>query len=217
MQIVPAILTDNPFELKQLINVCEGKVERVSIDIVDGKFEEKATIDPSALNYIETNLRIDFQLMVEKPVNWIEKCLRAGGDRIIGHVEMMASQIEFLDRVHENHVSAGLALRVESGVAQIDSDIFSEIDVILLMGHKTGVGGLDFDPRVFDKIQELKELRASRGYKYKIQVDGGVKKENIVKLVQLEVDEVSIGRRIFNGNIEENLNEYRDIIMQDGE
>jgi pentose-5-phosphate-3-epimerase len=87
VEIVPAILTNDPSELRRLVALCEGVVDRVSIDIIDGKFAANKTIDPSALSEIETSLKIDFQLMVEEPVNWVERCVRGGADRIIGHVE----------------------------------------------------------------------------------------------------------------------------------
>ena len=64
IQIIPSILTNDPDELMELIKKCEGLVERVSIDIIDGKFANNKTIDPSILSDIDTALKIDYQLMV---------------------------------------------------------------------------------------------------------------------------------------------------------
>ena len=76
LEIIPSILTNNPEEAKELIARCEGVVERVSIDIIDGKFAENKTIDPSIFIDVDTDLKIDYQLMVNEPVNWVERCVR---------------------------------------------------------------------------------------------------------------------------------------------
>ena len=80
VEVVPSILTNDPQELKELINRCEGQVDRVSIDIIDGHFVDNKTIDPSAMNYVDTNLRLDFQLMTKNPtaINNIARTAIAG-------------------------------------------------------------------------------------------------------------------------------------------
>ncbi len=72
VEIIPSILTNDPEEAKELVARCEDVVERVSIDIIDGKFAKNKTIDPSAIADIDTTLKIDYQLMVYEPINWIE-------------------------------------------------------------------------------------------------------------------------------------------------
>jgi len=82
IQIIPSLLTDSPSELRKLVTQSEGEVNRVHVDILDGVYAENKTVDPSAMQNIETKLLVDFHLMVDEPVNWVEKCLRAGADRI---------------------------------------------------------------------------------------------------------------------------------------
>ena len=92
IEIIPAILTSDPQELKDLLIRCEdASVGRVQIDIVDGVFAKNKTIDPSViLNLnLDLNLSLDFHLMVKEPINWIERCVSVGADRIIGQVELM--------------------------------------------------------------------------------------------------------------------------------
>jgi pentose-5-phosphate-3-epimerase len=97
--IIPSILTNNPGQAKELLLRCGGVVDRVSIDIIDGFFAKNKTVDPIIFSDLEMELSLDFQLMVKEPVNWIEKCVRGGADRIIGHIEKMASQTEFVEKV----------------------------------------------------------------------------------------------------------------------
>src|SRR3989344_6039593 len=98
IEIIPSILTNDPSEARELLTRCEGVVNRVSIDIIDGKFANNKTIEPDLFFDIDTNLKLDFQLMVEEPVNWIERCVRGQADRIIGHVEKMKDQLEFVGK-----------------------------------------------------------------------------------------------------------------------
>jgi pentose-5-phosphate-3-epimerase len=68
MEIIPAILTNDPSELKKLLGMAEGKAKRVQIDIIDGEFVDNKTVEPLVLENIETNLDLDFHLMVGEPV-----------------------------------------------------------------------------------------------------------------------------------------------------
>src|SRR3990170_3015429 len=131
IEIIPSILTNDPEEAREMIARCEGIVERVSIDIIDGKFADNKTIDPNALSDIDTNLKIDYQLMVYEPVNWIEKCVHGQADRIIGHVEEMSDQVEFVGKVQEVGLSIGLAIDLETQVYKIDPTILNNLDVVL--------------------------------------------------------------------------------------
>ena len=206
--IIPSILTSNPEEAKELITRCEGVVDRVSIDIVDGKFAKNKTIDPSALSDIDTTLKIDYQLMVHEPVNWIERCIRGQGDRIIGHIENMSDQLEFLGKVQEAGLYIGLALDLKTDVSEIDPAILTNLDVVLVMSVPAGFGGQEFDKSVLHKVKKLDKNRIRDKTPFRIQIDGGVKLENISEIQSVGVDEVSVGRRIFEGNLSENIKKF---------
>jgi|SRR3989338_5789823 len=208
IQIIPSILTNDPDELMELIKKCEGLVERVSIDIIDGKFANNKTIDPSILSDIDTALKIDYQLMVIEPVNWIERSVRGQADRIIGHIEKMSSQIEFVGRVQEVGASVGLALDLETTVEKLDPTILTNLDVVLVMSVLAGFGGRKFDERVLDKIKRLDEIRSRDATPFKIQDDGGITIDKIDDVRLVGVDEVSIGRRLFEGDLRENIEKF---------
>ena len=210
VKIIPSILTRDPEEARELISRCEGLVDRISIDIIDGKFVNNKTIDPSVLSDVETNLKIDYQLMVHEPVNWIERCIRGGADRIIGHIEQMRDQIEFVGRVQELGLSVGLALDIDTPVLDIDSTILTSLDVVLVMSVKAGFGGQEFDKRALSKIKRLDEIRVHDRTPYKIQDDGGVTLDFIYNVHKAGADEVSIGKRIFEGDIKENLKKFQE-------
>lgn len=209
LEIIPSILTKNPQELRDLMGKAEGLVERVQIDIVDGVFADNRTIDPLALREVETSLKLDFHLMVKEPIKWIEKCASAGADRIIGHIEQMSSQVEFVGQTQEMGAAIGLAIDLETKVTELDETILDNLDVILVMSVAAGFGGQKFEPKTLEKISELNEIKARDETPYRICVDGGVTIDNIGKVVKNGVEEVAIGRRLFEGDIQKNIKKFK--------
>jgi ribulose-phosphate 3-epimerase len=208
VEIIPSILTSDPNELRALISRCEDVVERVSIDIIDPKFAANKTIDPTVFSAIDTNLKLDFHLMVIEPVNWIEKCVSAGADRIIGHIEHMTSQTEFVGKVQEVGAQIGLGLDLETPVDKLDPLILTNLDVVLVMSVPAGFGGQEFSPKVITKIEKLDKIRKRDTTPYKIHDDGGITFDRIDDVRLAGVDEVSIGRRLFDGDISQNIEKF---------
>lgn len=215
IQIIPAILTAAPEELKLLLSKAEGVVERVQIDIIDGVFAANKTIDPSILENIDTNLKVDFHLMTKEPVDWVERCVRGMADRIIGQVEQISNQIEFIGKVQEVGASVGLAIDIKTPVSKIEPAIITSLDVVLVMSVPAGFGGQTFDNRVLDKIKELDEIRVRDDTPFRICDDGGITLENIGDVRVTGVDEVAIGKKIFEGNLKDNIEKYRKAMYKE--
>lgn len=212
VEVIPAILTNNVTELEDMlgqiaraVDTNEANIKRVQIDIIDGEFADNKTIDPVNMLGVETNLSLDFHLMVKEPINWIEKCASVGADRIIGQIERMKSQVEFVGKVSETGLYVGLAVDLETPISRLDPVVLNSVDVVLLMAVKAGFGGQKFDTRVLDKIKELDEIRARDATPFKICVDGGETEDNIDETHFAGADEVVIGRRLFMGDIVENI------------
>ncbi|MFV1917787.1 MAG: hypothetical protein ACC618_04895 [Patescibacteria group bacterium] len=208
--IIPSILTNDAEELAKLIAKSEGAVERVHIDIIDGKFADNKTIDPAVLEEIDTNLKLDYHLMVEEPINWVERCARAMADRIIAQVEMMEDQTAYVGNVQEVGAKIGIGIDLATPVSKIAPVILNNLDLVLVMSVKAGFGGQEFDKRAIDKIKKLDELRVRDGARFRICVDGGITFEFIDDVHYTGADEVSIGRRLFKGSIVENLKKYQE-------
>lgn len=211
MKIIPAILTNDLNELTSLLEKAEKAVDRVQIDVIDGEFVGNKTIDPAVLKNLSTFLNFDFHLMVKEPINWIEKCLRdeASGKpentRIIGQIEMMQSQKDFVHKIMLTKCQAGLAIDLDTPVEKINEEALKEIDLLLIMSVKAGWFGQEFDLSTWDKIKAAVELRKKINGKFKIVIDGGVTKELVHEMQNLGVDEVFVGRRIFDPDLEQNL------------
>lgn len=215
VNIIPAILTNNLTDLEtklkiidEAVEVNEAPVRRVQIDVIDGVFIDNKTVDPANMLGVETNLSLDFHLMVKEPIKWVEKCASAGADRIIGQIEMMENQVEFVGKVAETGLYVGLAIDLDTPVSNLDPVVLNNVDVVLVMAVKAGRGGQKFEPSVLDKIKELDEIRVRDNTPFKICVDGGETEDTIPESHWAGADEVVIGQRLFKGDFAANINKY---------
>jgi ribulose-phosphate 3-epimerase len=208
IEIIPSILSSDPNEARALLSRLEGKVKRAQVDIVDGVFSANKTIDPSALASVETDVLLDFHLMVNEPIHWIEKAVSAMADRIIGQIEMMSDQVAFVGKVQETGRLVGLAIDINTPVDALDPVVLTNLDIVLVMSVKAGFGGQDFEEEALAKIKALNDIRLNDNTPFRICEDGGITLEYIDDVRREGVDEVVIGRRIFEGEIEENIDKF---------
>ncbi|OGM15753.1 hypothetical protein A2V56_02350 [Candidatus Woesebacteria bacterium RBG_19FT_COMBO_42_9] len=210
VEIIPAILTASPVEAKELLLKLEGVCDRAQIDIIDGVFAEGKTIDPAALSDLDTILELDFHLMTKEPVDWVERAVRGGADRIIGQIEQMTNQAAFIGKIAEAGVSVGLAVDIDTPVSQIEPEILTSLDVVLVMSVKAGRGGQEFDVRAIDKVKELTKIRKNDATPFRICVDGGETVTTVDDTHFAGADEIAIGRRLFEGDIGKNLKKFQE-------
>ena len=147
--------------------------------------------------------------MVDEPVDWVERCERGQADRIIGHIEKMENQSKFTAEVKAKKLGVGLAIDLRTTIEDIDQDILSQLDVVLVMSVAAGFGGQKFKESAIEKIESLVKLRSQQNYSYRICDDGGITIDFIDDVHFVGVDEVSIGRKLFKGDLSENLKRFR--------
>lgn len=208
MQIIPAILEKNFDQAWNKIRQVKDFSKWVQIDVIDSKFNFGKTFELELLtnNPEETeNTLWDIHLMVEEPVNWIEKCNFVGALRVTGQVEKMSDRENFIYEVKNLGIDAGLAFDIDTKI----EDIPKETDLVLLMGRKSGFETQPLDERVFEKIKQLIKIRNDGGYRFLIAVDGGVNEDNIKSFYQSGVDVVYCTGAIFNGMVEDNLEKLK--------
>src|SRR5258708_3975577 len=132
MKIIPAILTSDLTEFEALEKKAEGVVDRIQIDVIDNKFANNSTVDPSVLKNLNfnLNLNLDFHLMVKGPIDWIEHCVTGPQNRIIGQIEFMENQKEFVEKVISVGNLPGLAVDLPTEVEALDQEILSKVSLI---------------------------------------------------------------------------------------
>lgn len=208
ISIIPSILTNSSSEFDEMMSSLEGNLERVHFDVIDGIFVDNHTIEPSIMIDYDSNLLIDYHLMVDEPIMWVDKCVEGQADRIIGHIERMSDQISFVGKVQSVGSKVGLAIDLYTPVERLDSVILNNLDVVLVMGVKAGFGGQDFNDEVLTKITKLDQIRSRDKTPFRICVDGGVRPENIRRIKIAGADEVNVGRSLFKDSIIDNITMY---------
>lgn len=214
MEIIPSILSSDPDEAHAMVTLCEGVVERVHIDIIDSRFADNKTVTPESFADEMYRVNVDFHLMVEEPIAWIGRCVRANADRIIGQIELMEDQREFCEQIKERNMQSGLALDLTTKIDAIEDSAFELVDVIVVMSVNAGFGGQKFDSSALEKITDLSLLREEKNFHFRICDDGGVTLENEKLLQRAAVDEVCVGRRLFQGNLSDNIETWNRTISR---
>lgn len=205
MRLYPAILTDSMNTLvEQLESVKESEhVNRVHVDIIDGQFVDNLTVTPMDLTIVEfEEMKLDLHLMVEEPMDSVFECEAIREylpiHQIIGQVERMSRQEDFVHEVRRNGWKVGLGLDVFTPLEAVDEESWSDLDTLLLMGIEAGYQDQMFNVQVLQKIKELRELPQAKHVT--VLVDGGVKVTNITRILQAGADEVAVGSALWKSN-----------------
>ncbi|HLE49007.1 MAG TPA: hypothetical protein VI819_03190 [Patescibacteria group bacterium] len=215
MEIIPSVLTDDKGKFADYIKKLNDVIlphgfplKRVQIDINDGSFLGTKTVEPEEMSQLENKFAIDYHLMVTDPAEWVDRCAKGKADRIIAQVEKMPDQLNYFEKVNQWNLGVGLALDFPTEIHEIHPEVLPQLDVILLMSYSAGYGGQEFNNQIFNKIRELKEKKNQSGYKFSICIDGGITLQNINQLKISGADEVSIGKRLIEEDIEVNFEKF---------
>jgi len=198
IEIIPAIIAEDFRELKKKIRLVEPYVDWVHIDIMDGKFVPYSTwSEPKKLKDINTNLKIETHLMILDPFKTVDDWLRAGISRVIIHWESLKLNPEgqlkkITEKVKSYKSQIGVALNPETPWQEIKAFV-KNLDLVLLMGVNPGRSGQSFREEILPKIKALREFSANLN----IEVDGGVKPENIRKIIEAGANILVVGSAIF--------------------
>jgi len=209
VQIVPAILPRTIEEWQEKTRKIQSLVSRAQVDIIDNKFADNKTIDLSDIKPLP-RLKLDVQLMVEEPIHWLEKCKKIGASLVIGQIEMMQGQLEFVEKAKMGKIKVGLGLDLDTEVEKLNKEALSRADHVLLMSVKAGFSGQEFDSRVLDKI---KRLRSMVGENLEISIDGGINEYNIKQIVEAGADVLCIGNALWSApDLKSKIQQFRELV-----
>jgi len=191
-RVVPAILTDDPKALGNMLHQSETFTDYVQIDIMDGKFVPSSSITAEHLAALKTKLSWEAHLMVMHPEVCLEDFQKAGAQKVVFHYEATDSPQELIVLARNLGLKVGMAVNPETPISAV-LPLAGELDSILFLSVHPGFYGAKFIPEVLDK---LKEFRNS-GYTAEIGIDGGIKESNIVRIAQSGADVIFVGSAIF--------------------
>ena len=213
IKLAPSILSANFANLLSHIKEVENAgCEYLHIDVMDGHFVPNITLGPSIVNSLRSDVKMlfDVHLMIEKPDDYIKDFVDSGADLITVHAEACTHLHRTIQNIKSYGIKAGVALNPATSLENIKY-IIEDVDMILIMTVNPGFGGQSFIESMIPKIKELKEFIKSKNLKIDIQVDGGVKPENVRKVYEAGANVIVAGSAIFNSeDIKSEVEKFRD-------
>jgi ribulose-phosphate 3-epimerase len=199
MLLAPSILAADLADLAGALAACEaGGADLVHFDVMDGHFVPNLSFGIPVLQAVRrrTRLPIDVHLMVSNPDRLIDEYLAAGADRVAVHHEASVHLDRLLAHIRLKGAKAGVVLNPATPV-EVLVDVLPGLDFVLLMSVNPGFSGQKFLPRALDKARRLRQLLAASGAAVEIEMDGGIDRDNIARVVAAGVDTCVVGSGIF--------------------
>lgn len=199
-KIAPSILSADFWKLGEDIKMVENAgADIIHIDVMDGHFVPNITIGPLILKAIQgkTTMPLDVHLMIENPGQYLEDFIKAGADFLTIHHESSTHLHREIHLIKATGVKAGISLNPHTPLHVLD-DIIQDLDLILLMSVNPGFGGQKFISNTINKLQQLTKILKRRNLEHiEVEVDGGVKLDNIAEIAEAGADILVTGSAIY--------------------
>ena len=201
--IAPSILSANFAKLgEEVDNVLNAGADIVHFDVMDNHYVPNLTIGPlvcEALRNHGVTAPIDVHLMVKPVDRIIPDFASAGASYITFHPEASEHIDRTISLIKESGCKAGLVFNPATPLNHLDH-VIDQLDMVLLMSVNPGFGGQSFITETLEKLRVVRDLIDSRNLRTRLEIDGGVKIENIKEIASAGADTFVAGSAIFNTN-----------------
>ncbi|SMM99857.1 Ribulose-phosphate 3-epimerase [uncultured Candidatus Thioglobus sp.] len=199
--IAPSILAADFARLgEEVDNVLRDGADIVHFDVMDNHYVPNLTIGPlvcEALRNHGVTAPIDVHLMVKPVDRIIPDFIKAGASFVTFHPEASEHIDRTLAMIQEAGCKAGLVFNPATPLHVLDN-VMDKVDMILLMSVNPGFGGQSFIPHTLEKCKQVRKLIDASGRDIRLEIDGGVKVDNIREIAQAGADTFVAGSAIFN-------------------
>ena len=198
-ELAPSILSADFTRLGEEIRaVEEGGATVLHVDVMDGRFVPNITIGLPVVKSIRkfTQMTIDCHLMIVEPNRYAVEFVKAGANMVSVHVEADVHLQRTLTAIREAGGQAGIAINPATPLVSLE-EALPFADFVLLMSVNPGFGGQKFIHTSVDKLRRLRRMIDERGLKTRIEIDGGIDKENIQKIVESGAEIIVAGSAVF--------------------
>ncbi len=214
--LAPSILSADFWDLKSQIEaIIRGGADLIHFDVMDGHFVPNITVGPYILECIKRRVEVplDVHLMIQDPDKYIPDFISAGADWISVHIENNYHIHRTVELIKKRGAKAGIVINPGTSLRLIE-EIIHYVDYVLLMSVNPGFGGQKFIERSIQRLKELKGIRDSINPGCFIEIDGGIKEDNILDVSRAGADVFVVGSGIFfEKDVEEQTRKLKRIIL----
>ena len=197
IKIAPSILSADFGRLAEEVKAI-GSADYVHVDVMDGHFVPNLTIGPIVVEAVKraTKLPLDVHLMIEDAERWVKTYAKAGADIIGVHVEACPHLHRTIGQIRELGKKPCVVLNPHTPIDAVYW-ILRDVSQVLIMSVNPGFGGQSFIHSQLEKVRDLRRLLDDRGWDVDIEVDGGIKVDNIAEVAAAGANVFVSGSGIF--------------------
>ena len=200
VEIAPSILSADFARLAEEIQAVErAGASLLHLDVMDGRFVPNITIGLPVVKAISraTRLPLDAHLMIVEPGQYAEQFVAAGAQMVSVHIEADPHAHRTLSAIRAAGGRAGIAINPATSLSAVE-EVLKFADYVLLMSVNPGFGGQKFIPESLDKLRRLRSMIDERGLSTRIEIDGGIDRENIAEVAAAGAEIIVSGSAIFS-------------------
>jgi ribulose-phosphate 3-epimerase len=201
VEIAPSILSADFTRLGEEIAAAErGGATVVHVDVMDGHFVPNITVGLPVVRSLAraTKLPLDTHLMISEPGLYAEQFVEAGARMVSVHVEADPHIHRTLSGIRKRGAQAGVVINPATPLSALD-EALQFADYVLVMSVNPGFGGQQFIPTSIEKVRRLKRMIDERGLKVRIEIDGGIDRQNIAEVASAGAEIMVAGTAVFGG------------------
>ena len=200
IKIAPSILSADFTRLGEQVQIVEAAgVDRVQVDVMDGRFVPNITFGAIAVRSLRplTRLTLEVHLMVTPPEEFIDTFAAAGADTLIVHQESTPHLHRAIQHIHSLGKKAGVALNPSTPASTL-SEVLEMVQLVLVMTVNPGFGGQEFIRATLPKIRQVRNALVERGFDCEVEVDGGINEKTIAWAAEAGADVAVAGTAVYD-------------------
>lgn len=199
IKISPSLLSGDFADMASALkSVEEWGGDMAHCDVMDGVFVKNLTFGMPMIKALRkrTKLPLDVHLMIIEPERYINEFIQSGADIITFHPEASKDPLGTLQNIRRQGVKSGIVFNPDIEVNRF-KHLFPHCDIVLVMGVYAGRGGQKFIEDTLEKIAEVKGILDEMKLDIPIEIDGGIKEENVDKVIQKGASIIVAGSSVF--------------------
>ncbi len=195
VEIAPALLCKTKKEFVHKLKLIEHHAKRAQFDVMDNKFVPNKTVQPKELRRLGTPVKIEVQLMVKNPADYLHDCCRMNAWMIIAHYEALRTPAKIKSFIHQarsHKLKIGLAVNPRTPATKI-KPYLKLIDLALIMTVQPGFGGQKLISATLKKVKQIRSWNKT----IDIEVDGGINKDTAPLAIKAGANVLVAGNAVF--------------------